>query len=197
MKKFLKILSLLALSMSTSCYTPYPTAPDISYKNLSNNFIREINIVWNGRNLGGSYIEIPSGGGISSFQVRKKSDFYGPVHLSWKNAKGKTITKDFIFTREHLADFGPKKDRATIDLYFTQDDVLMFISRGYDIYMNEDEKALGKPFMGKYGHYHTKMCPRHYKLDEPPCQLPIQADPEWEKVSKYYVSKYGVESYSK
>lgn len=194
----MKILSVLFLFMSTSCYAPYPMAPSISYENMSNNFIREINIVWNGRNIGGAYKENPGGGGSSSFQVRKKSDFYGPVHLSWKNAEGRLITKDFIFTREHLANFGVKKNRATIDLYFTQDDVMMFITRGYNIYMNEEQKALGKPFMGKYSnYYHITMCPNNHKLDAPPCELPIKSDPEWEKISKYYISKYGVESYAK
>lgn len=196
MKKFLKILSLLVLSLTTSCYTPYPMAPGIFYENLSNNFIREINIVWNGRNLGGAYKEDPGVGGSSSFQVRKKSDFYGPVHISWKNAKEKVITKDFVFKEEDLIGVGSTFKDGNIKLYITQDDLLLLVTEGINI-TNEDEKNLLKNFSGRYGRYHTKMCPRHYKLDEPPCQLPIQADPEWEKVSKYYVSKYGVESYSK
>ena len=194
MKKFLKILSLLVLSMSISCYTPYPKAPSISYENLSNNFIRELTIEWNERRIPGAYEKDPGVGGSSSFQVRQKSDFYGPVHISWKNAKGKVIAKDFVFKEEYLS--GWNFDNARINLYITQDDLLMFVRENYKT-KSEDEKALGKPFMGKYSDYHAKTCPNLHKLGSPPCQLPIQVDPEWEKVSKYYVSKYGVESYSK
>lgn len=196
MKKVLKILSALFLFMSTSCYASHPFAPGIWYENMSNNFIRELTITWNGRNIPGAYKMNPGGTGSSSFQVRNKSDFYGPVHISWKNVKGKVITRDFIFKEEYLIGAGWSFEDATINLYITQDDVLMFVRERVKT-MNEDEESLRAPFMGKYGRYYTKTCPNLHKLGSPPCQLPIQVDPEWEKVSKYYVSKYGVESYSK
>src|SRR5262245_41820672 len=143
MKKTFRILSVLTLLLTASCFTPYPTAPSIDYQNMSNNFIREVKIIWNGRNLPGPHEAVPGISGGSTFDVRKKSDFYGPVHLSWQNAKGKTITRDFVFTQKHLADFDRKKKRATINLYFTQDDVLIFVREDF-MTKSDDERKLGR-----------------------------------------------------
>jgi len=197
MKKAFRILSVLMLFLTTSCFTPYPTAPSVNYENMSNNFIREMDIVWSGRYVSKSYHGLPPGlSGVVSFDLRQKSDFYGPVHISWKNAQGKTIVRDFVFKKEHLPDFDNKKKRSHINLYFTQDDVLIFVATDRKLYMNEEQKSLGRPFLGKYSDYYHKSCPDQ-SVGHPPCKLPIQSDLEWEKIADYYISKYGVEAYKK
>lgn len=126
----------------SSCQNYY-LSPSVSYRNASpdGSEISNIQVIWNGYRLlknNWSYDLCRSGGG-QSFTLLKKSDLFGPVHAEWENAKGKKISKDFIFKKEDLTS-GPYH-LSTIILFFTQDDVEYYTSDNPRIKEIEWEKS--------------------------------------------------------
>lgn len=140
MRKF--FAALLMIIGLCSCKTYY-LSPSIRFQNssLDGNEIRNIQVIWNGyRLLKESGPENTCFGmNERSFTLAKKSDLFGPVHAEWENAKGKKISKDFIFKKEDLT--SRPYHLSTIILFFTQSDVEYYTSDNPRIKEIEREKS--------------------------------------------------------
>lgn len=135
-------VALLIVLVLSSCNTTY-LSPDIQYRNSSSDGskIQNIQVIWNGYHLlkeSGPFNACKYGGG-QSFTLIKKSDLFGPVHAEWENAKGKKISKDFIFRKEDLT--SRPYHLSTIILFFTQSDVEYYTSDNPRIKEIEWEKS--------------------------------------------------------
>lgn len=140
MRKFFAALTMI---LGLSACQNYYLSPSVIYRNASPNGseIKNIQVVWNGYRLlenNWSYDLCRSGGG-QSFNLRKKSDLFGPVHAEWENAKGKKISKDFIFRKKDLT--SNPYHLSTIILFFTQTDVEYYTSDNPRIKEIELEKS--------------------------------------------------------
>ena len=141
MKKVLITILFLCL---TSCGPIM--SPAIKFKNSSksNEVVRNMKVNWNGYHL------LKVSGPVSTcgtseqnFNLNNPSDFFGPVHIEWENAKGKKLTKDFIFKKEDLPNFkryGPYIYHY-VALYFTQNGLEYYTSSNPDIKKIRKEKA--------------------------------------------------------
>ncbi len=126
-----------------SCANSY-LSPLISFKNSSpeGKEIKNIQVIWNGYKLldDPNSVNVCGRGGFQqSFTLRKKSDLFGPVHAEWENAKGKKISKDFIFKEEDLT--SRPYHLSTIMLFFTQSEVEYYTSDNPRIREIEWEKS--------------------------------------------------------
>jgi hypothetical protein len=107
------------------------TTPSIEYENVSRGgeVIKNVKVKWDKvYPLGKS--EMKFCGGLSQHQwIDRDSDFFGPVHIEWENAKGEKLTKDFLFTKDQLPGMKNRdKVHAFVEFYFTQDDVYLYTS---------------------------------------------------------------------
>ncbi len=138
-----KICVALAMILELSSCKTYYLSPDVQYRNSSpdGSKIQNIQVIWNGYHLlerSGPYDLCRSGGG-QSFTLRKKSDLFGQVHAEWENAKGKKISKDFIFKKEDLT--SNPYHLSYIILFFTQSDVEYYTSDNPNIKEIEWKKS--------------------------------------------------------
>jgi len=124
-RTYLKIV-LLFLSLNLSgCCCRYMSSPAIWMFNLSDNFIYDVRGDWNGYGIRATDELSPGGPPSFSFNVKYQSDIFGPVKLTWKNAKGEIIIKEFEFKKHQL----PNTRHHNLDhiyLFFTQDDLEIF-----------------------------------------------------------------------
>lgn len=126
MKLFNKTLFLIILTLVviSSCSTVGSgTSPSVGITNYSQQLLYKIKVNWNGYYLNNKFEVSPGGGGTENFWLRKKSDFFGPITVTWQNAKGKIISKQFILTKKEFPDAYNRRKRSIIDLYLTQDDL--------------------------------------------------------------------------
>jgi hypothetical protein len=131
---FKSVLNLsLLLMVITSCAKPI--SPGLTYRNMSRNaaLVKNIKVIWSDyKPLGSSRIEF-CGVHSQSYNLDRDSDFFGPVHIEWENAKGQKLSKDFTFTKEQLPSMKDRfklgiENSSYIRLYFTQDDVYLYTS---------------------------------------------------------------------
>ena len=133
MKKISKLLLFLSLTIIVSCAKP--TSPGLTYRNMSYKgaLIKNIKVIWNGyRPVGASDLEF-CGVHAQSYNLDRDSDFFGPVHVEWENAKGEKLSKDFVFKKEELPSMKNRhkpglENDSYVDLYFTQNDVQHYTS---------------------------------------------------------------------
>ncbi|MFT6332658.1 MAG: hypothetical protein ACJAW3_001002 [Lentimonas sp.] len=127
MRKILALFLFLVFGLSiVSCAAKI--APSIRYENDSYNggIVRNIKVEWvKVKPLGASTLNFC---GIQSgiYNIKRNSDFFGPVHIEWENAEGKKLTKDLIFTKDKLPSIRRRsltKKHIFVELHFTQDDV--------------------------------------------------------------------------
>ena len=138
-----KIYVALAIILALSSCKSYYLSPAIRFQNSSpdGSEIRNIQVIWNGYRL----LDDPGpentcfGMNQQSFTLRAKSDLFGPVHAEWENAKGKKISKDFIFKKEDLT--SRPYHLSTIILFLTQSDVEYYTSDNPNIKEIEWEKS--------------------------------------------------------
>ena len=134
----------------SSCSSAY-LSPSVRVQNASpdGSEIRNIEVVWNGYRLLKTTgpKKVCFGMDEQNFALRKRSDFFGPVHAEWENAEGEKISKDFVFSRSDFPTlkrfprlFGPHVYRYVI-LFFTQSDVEYYTSDNPNIKEIEWEKS--------------------------------------------------------
>ncbi len=130
MKKIFLVLLLLQI-----CSCKFVSAtPNIIYVNVSpdGSIIKNIKPIWNGYHFwasSGPFTVCSGVGGGQSFIIKGfGSDFFGPVHIEWENAKGEKVTKDFVITKKDFP--GYKNNLSEIVLAFTQADVEYYTSDG-------------------------------------------------------------------
>jgi hypothetical protein len=115
------VLTVLVITIS-SCGHGYYSAPSLHFHNLSDDYVYDAEVNWNNKlfyKIGSE--RRPAASGAMTLAIKNKSDFFGPVHIKFKNGKGKIITKEFVFKNENLP-----KDYSVV-IYFMQNDVEYFI----------------------------------------------------------------------
>lgn len=122
-----KILIIFALFLLASCF-PHST-PGIFFENCSYKNIYNVKVVWNGYHM-----RIPNKIGVGgshsfNFYIKRKSQFFGPVNVEWKNADGEIITKNFEFKEEELQLPFNKLWYGIIKLEFVQNEVIHFTNQ--------------------------------------------------------------------
>ncbi len=145
---FLTLFFLIGLLAINSCVRD-ELSPSINFRNSSSDggVVRNMEVIWNGYALlkESGPDTVCRGGGGQSFNLKKRSDFFGPVHAEWENAKGQKIAKDFIFKKEDFPSFakGAKFDNfkyPQVYLFFTQSDVEYYTSDNPNIRRIQREK---------------------------------------------------------
>jgi hypothetical protein len=146
MRKIYPQILLLLLVCLTSC-GGYVSSPAIDFENSSakGEIVRNIKVLWNGYKLLGSSEVGRCATHEQNFALRRQSDFFGPVHIEWENAKGKKLIKDIIFTKKDFptfkrSQFGPHVYHYVV-LYFTQEDVEIYTSDNLSIKKIRKEKS--------------------------------------------------------
>lgn len=128
------ILLLVVFCLSLGGCLPI-MAPAIDYENISHGggVIKNVKVKW-GKVYPLGKSEMKFCGGLSQAHwIDTASDFFGPIHIEWENAKGKKLTKDLVLTKEQLPSMRNRfnqrsKKNPTVYLYFTQDDVHLYTS---------------------------------------------------------------------
>lgn len=136
-------LLVICLLSSTSCAARLAPAIEITNNSSNGKVLKNIKVNWNGFNVLG----VPDLGACSeATRFHYIKNFFGPVHAEWENAKGKKLTKDFIFKKEDLPSYkkrGRKGSKYTyVTLYFTQSDMEYYTSDNPNIKAIESKKAV-------------------------------------------------------
>lgn len=58
-----------------------------------------------------------------SFYIRRDSDFFGTINVSWTNAKGEAQKKAFNLRKEHLPSISDHTTYSFVQLYIDQEDL--------------------------------------------------------------------------
>lgn len=123
-RKLSIILSIIFMTNIASCAS-YESSPAISFFNISDDYVYKVRGNWSGYYVLGNSQLIPGDSPSLNLVISNASDFFGPVHLEWTNAKGELIKKDFTFTKDQL----PNTKHHNFDhvyIFLTQDAMELF-----------------------------------------------------------------------
>ncbi len=104
MKNLLSKILFIAIFLNIISCATYESSPSIWFFNMSDDYIYEVGGKWNGQRILGQHHMNPGDIPSENLIVKHPSDFFGPVHIEFTNAKGKLITNDFTFTKDKLPD---------------------------------------------------------------------------------------------
>ncbi|MBM5781838.1 MAG: hypothetical protein FJ368_00260 [Pelagibacterales bacterium] len=131
MKKNYFTIALLFLLIS--CSSSRREAPTIYFSNVSPDMVKDIRVNWVSKNV----LTLPNlGPGDSrtqTFYIKQEVDFFGDVSVSWMNARGEKLMKNFTIQKDHLPSIKDKFSFSYVQFYFSQDDIEIITSDIVDI----------------------------------------------------------------
>jgi hypothetical protein len=68
-----------------------------------------------------------------SFYLKENSDFFGLITMSWENASGEMVKKEFHFTKQNLPSMLDSTTYNYVQIYLDQDDLEIVSSDAPDI----------------------------------------------------------------
>jgi hypothetical protein len=150
------ILLVFISSCSQECFYV-----SVRYVNNSNKKIYVSNVDWNNNRLSGGGNYSPGSGFSEIFSLAKKSDLYGSVKITWKNAKKESREVIINFTKDLLPDYGYEGDKSYIEFFIRQDDLVMFIAKSALEKLDEHEDLIQQS-LNYQKEYLNKICPPVY-----------------------------------
>lgn len=108
-------------------------SPTIYFSNASSDMIKNIEVRWALKNVLSLPALSPGDSRTQSFYIKKEDDFFGEVSVSWYNARGEKMSKNFVLRKEHLPSINDKFAFNYAQFYFFQDDVEVISSDIVDI----------------------------------------------------------------
>ncbi|NBV06728.1 MAG: hypothetical protein EBS06_05790 [Proteobacteria bacterium] len=97
-------------------------SPVVYFSNASPNPIKNIECNWNGNLLSLAALN-PGDSRSQSFFISSDAKFFGPVYVTWYNAKGDRMSKNFNFRKENLPSIADKTTYNYVQFYFDQEDI--------------------------------------------------------------------------
>jgi hypothetical protein len=128
MPKFFAIISALFL---VSCSANIES-PVIYFSNASPEIVKTIECNWSGNILSLGALN-PGDTRSQSFMMTGESKFFGPIYVTWYNAKGESVSKNFNFRKENLPSIHDKTTYNYVQLYFDQLDMEVSTSDAPDL----------------------------------------------------------------
>lgn len=97
--------------------------PVIYFSNASADPVKNIECVWAEKNSLSLGALNPGDTRSQSFFISGYSKFFGPVYITWSNARGERMSKNFNFKKENLPSIEDKTTYNYVQLYFDQNDI--------------------------------------------------------------------------
>lgn len=130
-KNYIAIFFLILLSACSNAHKI--ESPTIYLSNASSDFIKNIKVNWASKaNLTLPNLN-PGDTRTQSFYLKSKDNFFGEVMVSWNNARGEMLTKNFTIQKIHLPSIDEKYGFNYVQLYFSQTDAEVITSDIIDI----------------------------------------------------------------
>lgn len=129
MKKILLVLlSLIIVSCAQT-----KEGPSIYFSNVSAKKITDIESNWAGKNLLSLPILRPGDTRSQPFNIKTTDDFFGEIRVSWNNAAGKRITREFMFNQNNLPSISDPTIYSYVQFYLDQDEFEILSSDAPDL----------------------------------------------------------------
>jgi hypothetical protein len=125
---FLVLVSLFLVSCGS-----LRESPAIYFSNASNDAIANIECLWPNKMLLTLATLNPGDSRTQSIYLKRDSQFFGPVHISWYNSKGEKIVRNFNFKKENLPSIADRDIYSYVQFYFIDDDLDVMTSDGTDV----------------------------------------------------------------
>ncbi len=154
-KKLFPITLLIIFMINVASCKSYESSPSIWYFNMSDDYINNIEVNWNGYYFP-KIDNYPGQSASFNFDFSHSSEFFGPVHLQWQNAKGELIKKDFIFTKDQLPNT-KHHDFDNVYIFLRQDGMELF-TQGQKEQRSQEIIERRKKVV-KFGQEFKKLCP--------------------------------------
>jgi hypothetical protein len=132
-KKILIITILSLLSFSCSPFLVPKESPVIYFSNASVEPISDIQCQWVASSTLTLPVLNPGDSRTQSFYIKNHADFFGLIKMSWTNAEGDRVTKDFYLLEKHLPSIVDPTTYNYVQLYFDQYDVDITTSDAPDL----------------------------------------------------------------
>jgi hypothetical protein len=119
-------------------------SPVIYFSNSSPELIKNIQCNWVQKNVLSLSALNPGNSRSQSFYIKKNSDFFGLVSMSWDNASGERVKKEFRFRETNLPSMADSTTYNYVQFYIDQNDLEIVTSDAPDIggKMQKMEKIL-------------------------------------------------------
>jgi len=113
---YIIILSFLLVSCA-----PHKEGPVIYFSNISKEPISNIRCDWtDNETLTLPHLYQGDSRG-QSFHISGNDEFFGPVSISWRNSKGRTVVREFDFKKNNLPSIENEKIYDFVQFYIEQD----------------------------------------------------------------------------
>ena len=129
----LKIFLILASLLLVGCSADNIESPVIYFSNASPEPIKNIEVNWSQKNSLTLAALNPGDTRSQSFFISNESKFFSPVYVTWYNAKGERVSKNFNFRKENLPSINDKTTYNYVQLYFDQEDIEIITSDAADL----------------------------------------------------------------
>ncbi len=130
---FKRIILLCGLLLSSCSGVRNSESPMLYFSNASQSPIKNIRCEWAKNNVLTLPALVPGASRSQSFYMRSAADFFGLVKVSWINAAGDDVTREFYFRENSLPSI---KDHSTynfVQIYFEQNDLEILSSASPDL----------------------------------------------------------------
>lgn len=131
MKKFIIIFTLLLLASCSAIQTK--ESPVIYFSNASTKPISNIRCVWAENEVMTLSALYPGNTRSQSFYIKKNEDFFGYVTISWQNASGQEIVREFDFKDNNLPSINNERSYDFVQFYLDQEELEIISSDAPDL----------------------------------------------------------------
>jgi hypothetical protein len=128
-----KIILIFLSFLTFSCGAQKKESPVIYFSNSSPNPIQNIECEWAEENKLSLSVLNPGQSRSESFYVRDDSNFFGQVKVSWQNANGEKIAREFFFNKNNLPSFSDPTIYSYVQLYLDQEEMEITTSDAPDL----------------------------------------------------------------
>lgn len=127
-----KIICVLIGVFLVSCARPLE-GPTIYFSNASPKKITGIQSNWAGQNLLSLTHLSPGDTRSQTFKAGKMADFFGDIRVSWYNADGVRISREFRFSRNNLPSISDPTTYSYVQFYLEQEEFEIMSSDAPDL----------------------------------------------------------------
>lgn len=129
----MKFLFPLMLFLSACSMGKLRESPVIYFSNISSEPIKNIQCSWVEKNVLSLSLLEPGKSRSQSFYLKKNSDFFGLVLMSWSNASGERVRKEFQFKEINLPSMADSTTYNYVQFYIDQNGFEIVTSDAPDI----------------------------------------------------------------
>ena len=127
-KILLVLIGLLVVSCGHS-----QEGPTIYFSNASPKVITDIESNWAGKNLLSLSSLAPGDTRSQPFHIDSMYDFFGEIRVSWVNAEGETISREFLFNHNNLPSISDPTTYSYVQFYLDQEEFEILSSDAPDL----------------------------------------------------------------